>query len=61
MLSQTFRTIVDSSKQTGFKKYEYTHPNADLILIEPEWDDTRLFFSNIFSFENRHDICEHAY
>ena len=61
VLSQTFRAIVDSRKRTGFKKYEHTHPDADLILIEPECDDTSLFFSNIFSFKNRHDICEHAY
>lgn len=61
VLSQTFRAIVDSRKRTGFKKYEHTHPHADLILIEPECDDTSLFFSNIFSFKNRHDICEHAY
>ncbi len=61
VLSQTFRAIVDSRKQTGFKKYEHTHPDADLILIEPECDDTSLFFSNIFSFKNRHDVCEHAY
>jgi predicted acylesterase/phospholipase RssA len=61
VLSQTFRAIVDSRKRTGFKKYEHTHPDADLILIEPKCDDTSLFFSNIFSFKNRHDICEHAY
>jgi predicted acylesterase/phospholipase RssA len=61
VLSQTFRAIVDSRKRTGFKKYEHTHPHADLILIEPECDDTSLFFSNIFSFQNRHDVCEHAY
>jgi len=61
VLSQTFRAIVDSRKRTGFKKYDHTHPNADLILIEPECDDTSLFFSNIFSFKNRHDVCEHAY
>lgn len=61
VLSQTFRAIVDSRKQTGFKKYEHTHPEADLLLIEPECDDTRLFFSNIFSFQNRQEVCEHAY
>lgn len=61
VLSQTFRAIVDSRKRTGFKKYEHTHPDADLILIEPECDDTSLFFSNIFSFQNRQDVCEHAY
>jgi predicted acylesterase/phospholipase RssA len=61
VLSQTFRAIVDSRKQTGFKKYEHTHPHADILLIEPECDDASLFFSNIFSFKNRQDVCEHAY
>jgi len=61
VLSQTFRAIVDSRKQTGFQKYEHTHPHADLLLIEPECDDTSLFFSNIFSFQNRQEVCEHAY
>jgi predicted acylesterase/phospholipase RssA len=61
VLSQTFRAIVDSRKRTGFKKYDHTHPDADLILIEPECDDSSLFFTNIFSFKNRHDVCEHAY
>ena len=61
VLSQTFRAIVDSRKTTGFKKYAHTHPDADLVLIEPEYDDTRMFFSNIFSFRNRHEVCEHAY
>ena len=61
VLSQTFRAIVDSRKRTGFKKYEHTHPHADLLLIEPDVTDTSLFFSNIFSFKNRHDVCEHAY
>lgn len=61
VLSQTFRAIVDSRKRTGFKKYEHTHPSADLLLIEPDVTDTSLFFSNILSFKNRHDVCEHAY
>ncbi|PSQ97488.1 MAG: patatin [Bacteroidetes bacterium SW_9_63_38] len=61
VFSQTFRAIVDSRKQTGFEKYAHTHPGADLILIEPECEDTSLFFSNIFSFKDRHDVCEHAY
>jgi predicted acylesterase/phospholipase RssA len=61
VLSQTFRSIIDSRMKTGFKKYEHTFPDADLILIEPELEDTSLFFSNIFSFKNRHDVSEHAY
>ena len=61
VLSQTFRALVDSRKRTGFKKYEHTHPDADLILIEPDPEDAELFFSNIFSFRNRHDVAERAY
>jgi predicted acylesterase/phospholipase RssA len=61
VLSQTFRAIVDSRMKTGFKKYAHTHPNADLLLVEPEYEETDLFFSNIFSFSNRHDVAERAY
>ena len=61
VLSQTFRTLVHSRMRTGFRNYEHAYPNADLVLIEPELDDQRLFFSNIFSFSNRRQVCEHAY
>lgn len=61
VLSQTFRALVDSRKRVGFQKYEHTHPDADLLLIEPECEDTTVFFSNIFSFRNRREVCEHAY
>lgn len=61
VLSQTFRALVDSRKRVGFERYQHTHPDADLLLIEPECDDTTLFFSNIFSFRNRREVCEHAY
>lgn len=61
VLSQTFRAIVDSRMKTGFKKYTHTHPDADLLLVEPEYEETDLFFSNIFSFANRHEVAERAY
>ncbi len=61
VLSQTFRAIVDSRMKTGFKKYAHTHPDADLLLVEPEYEEPDLFFSNIFSFSNRHDVAERAY
>lgn len=61
VLSQTFRAVIESRMRTGFKKYAHTHPNADLILIEPEYQETDLFFSDIFSFTNRHKTAELAY
>jgi NTE family protein len=61
VLSQTFRTAIHSRMGTGFRSYAHTYPNADVILVEPELTDHRMFFSNIFSFSNRREVCEHAY
>lgn len=61
ILSQTFRTLVHSRMETGFKKYEHLYPATDIVLIEPDMSDYSLFFSNIFSFSTRHRVCEHAY
>jgi len=59
--SQTFRTVIHSRMRTGFKNYEYMYPGANLVLIEPEMDEDRMFFSNIFSFSNRARIWELGY
>ena len=61
VLSQTFRTVIHSRMGTGFRSYEHLFPEADLVLIEPSMDDHRMFFTNIFSFSNRYQVCEHAY
>jgi NTE family protein len=61
VLSQTFRTIIHSRMRSGFKNYEFAFPDADVIMIEPAMEDHSMFFSNIFSFQNRFHVCEHAY
>lgn len=61
VLSQTFRTAIHSRMGTGFRSYAHTYPDADVVLVEPDLSDHRMFFSNIFSFSNRRDVCEHAY
>ncbi len=61
VLSQTFRTLVYSRMQTGLRHYEHAFPGAELILIEPTFDDHSMFFSNIFSFSNRANVFRHAY
>lgn len=61
VLSQTFRTAIHSRMGTGFRSYEHKYPNAEVILVEPDVTDHRMFFSNIFSFQNRREVCEHAY
>ncbi|HEU0076229.1 MAG TPA: patatin-like phospholipase family protein, partial [Longimicrobiaceae bacterium] len=61
VVSQTFRTLVHSRMSTAFRRYEHTHPDADLVLLEPEVEDPTLFFSNLFSFTNRAHVSEYAY
>jgi len=61
ILSQTFRALIQSRMQVGFKKYRTSHPSADLLLIEPEKDDKALFFTNVFSYASRNALCEHAF
>lgn len=61
VLSQTFRTAIHSRMGTGFRSYAHTYPDADVILVEPDLADHRMFFSNIFSASNRREVCEHAY
>ncbi|MFQ5570990.1 MAG: patatin-like phospholipase family protein [Rhodothermales bacterium] len=61
VLSQSFRTLVYSRMRTGFRSYHHLYPDADTILIEPTPEDYRRIFTNLFSFSNRHAVCEHAY
>ena len=61
VLSQAFRTLVHSRRATGFRSYEHLYPGSDIVLIEPTPEDYRRIFSNLFSFSNRHAVCEYAY
>lgn len=61
VLSQMFRTLLQSRMQASIPKYESRYSDSDLLLIEPESDDTDMFFTNIFSFKHRERLAEHAY
>ena len=61
IMSQTFRALVQSRMEAGFKKYYRSHPIADLLLVEPDRGDEEIFFTNIFSYASRKALCEHAY
>jgi NTE family protein len=61
LLSQTFRTLIHSRMVVGMSRYRTRFPRADVVLLEPERDEYRLFFSNIFSFRSRREVCEIAY
>ena len=61
VLSQTFRTMIHSRMGVGIKSYGFSYPGRDIVLIEPGKEDYRMFFTNIFSFNNRKEVCEYAY
>ncbi len=61
VLSQALRTVIRSRLRAGMAVYEQQFPDADVMLIEPRRDDYAMFFTNVFSFSSRRQVCEHAY
>lgn len=61
VLSQTFRSIVQSRLKSGLDKYESLFPNSDIVLFEPNANDETLFRSNLFSYSKRDQLCDYAY
>lgn len=61
VLAQTFRAIIHSRMEVGIAKYEMEYKDADVILFEPNSDDSDMFFTNIFSYSGRKRLSEHAY
>lgn len=61
VLSQTFRTILQSRVQVGLEKYARQYPDTDQLVLEPDEDDGEMFFTNIFSYRNRLRVCEYAF
>ena len=61
VLSQMFRALIHSRLQVSMQKYDTEFEHTDLILFEPNRDDAKMFFTNVFSFSGRDWVCEHAY
>lgn len=60
-LAQTVRTLIHSRMMVGMDRYSKSFPKSDIALFEPQSDEYSLFFSNIFSFRSRRQVCEIAY
>ncbi|WP_245156339.1 patatin-like phospholipase family protein [Agrilutibacter solisilvae] len=61
VLSQTFRTFLQSRMQIGLAKHAQQFPDVDQMIFEPNAQDGELFFTNAFSFANRERIAQIAY
>lgn len=61
VLSQTFRSLIHSRLELGMKGYERTHPECDIVLLEPDHHDPTMFRAGTFSYTLRRQLAEHAY
>ncbi len=61
VLSQTFRALIQSRMQVGMGKYQSEYPSSSILLIEPNRNDQRMFFTNVFSYASRKQLIDHAY
>ena len=61
VMSQTFRTLLQSRMQVGLAKYTQQYPGIDQLIFEPNSSDGEMFFTNVFSFASRRRVCQLGY
>lgn len=61
VLSQTFRSLIQSRMQIGMRKYETSYPESAIMLVEPNRNDEKMFYTNVFSYSSRSELADHAY
>jgi NTE family protein len=61
VMSQTFRTLLQSRMQVGLAKYAQQYPDIDQLIFEPNANDGEMFFTNAFSFGSRRRLCQLGY
>lgn len=61
MMSQTFRTLIQSRLEVGMAAYKTRFPDADVLLLQPRPTEYGMFFRNMFSFSTRKAVAELAY
>ena len=61
VLSQTFRSLIHSRLELGLKGYADSHPDTDIVLLEPDPHDPEMFLANTFGYSQRRLLAEHAY
>ena len=61
VLSQTFRTLLQSRMQVGLARYAQQYPRIDQMVFEPNAFDGEMFHTNAFSFAARRRVCELAW
>ncbi len=61
VMAQTFRALIHSRMEVGMNAYDAKYDDRDVVLFEPDREDSRMFFTNVFSYARRRLVCEHGY
>jgi NTE family protein len=61
IINQAVRTLLHSSLRYHMKNLQVKYPDVDIVLIQPEWDDHRMFSYNPMYYGSRLMLAEHGF
>lgn len=61
VINQTVRTLLHSSLRYHIKNLQSKYPDVDIVLIQPSWDDHRMFSYNPMYYGSRLMLAEHGF
>jgi predicted acylesterase/phospholipase RssA len=61
IINQAVRTLLHSSLRYHLKNLQVKYPDVDIVLIQPEWDDHRMFSYNPMYYGSRLMLAEHGF
>lgn len=61
VLGQTLRSLVQSRMLVGMASYKVRYPRSEILLLESDRADHRMFFANMFRYSDRQRLVDHAY
>lgn len=61
IVNQTVRTLLHSSLRYHIKNLKVKYPDVDIILIQPDWDDERMFSHSPMYYASRLHLAQHGF
>lgn len=61
VLDQVLRIMLHGRMAYGLERYETEHPEVDILLLEPDRADLKMFSYNLMKYSARREVAEHGY
>ena len=61
VLDQVLRIVLHGRMAYGLERYQAEHPEVDILLLEPDRADLRMFSYNLMKYSARREVAEHGY